>query len=254
MKATPRVRGKIVTITKQDAEVGLDDGRKGFVPTTDYFWDEVVSKRNLSAGDSLEFDVLGLKPDGRVSLGFEPIGEKGEHLVGIDVQYVTSLEEVRAECPGEVSNIERHPLFEEEDDEGCAGWVRVARLLESCTADGGDEDDEVDEKPEDENNDELEDEDVDEPQDDGTGDSADESRQLEDELLDLTKNTLQELREEDRFGADADDPGLGILRPYPHASPRGHRRLDRPRGTVLRLYCPRHGRTYRRRGEVLQKG
>lgn len=169
MRIKPKVRGKIVAITEQGAEIRLDDGREGFVPTTDYFWNEWVGKRDLSAGASLEFDVLGLKPDGRVFLGFEPIGEKGGHLVGIDVQYVTSLEEVRAECPGEVDAIERHPLFHEEDDEGCVGWVRVACLLENCpaAADG-----------------------VEAPGNDSTEDYDDEDGSLEDELLDLAKTLL----------------------------------------------------------------
>lgn len=178
MKTRPKVRGNIVAITEQGAEVRLDDGRDGFVSTTDYFWNEWVNRRDLSAGASLEFDVLGLKPDGRVSLGFEPIGEKGGHLVGIDVQYVTSLEEVRAECPSEVEAIERHPMFHEEDDEGYVGWVRVARLLENCPAD----DDEVE--------DDEDREDYEAPRDDSTGDHDDEDGSLEDELLDLAKTLL----------------------------------------------------------------
>ena len=84
MRIKPRVPGKIVAITEQGAEVRLDDGREGFVSTTDFFWGEWVNRRDLSAGASLEFDVLGLKPDGRVLLGFEPIGEKGGHLLKVD--------------------------------------------------------------------------------------------------------------------------------------------------------------------------
>lgn len=197
MKTKPRIRGKIVAITKQGAKVRLDDGREGFVSTTDYFWNEWVGKRDLAAGESLEFDELGGTPDGGVSLGFEPIGEKWGRLVGIDVHYVTSLEEIREECPDEVSNIERHPLFQEEDDEGCAGWMRVARLLEECPDDSSDE---VDKEPEDEDNDELEDEDVDEPEDDGTGNSHGESRQLEDELLTLAKTLLKGFENKTELG------------------------------------------------------
>ena len=50
-------------------------------------------------------------PDGRGSLGFEPVGEKSSRLVGVDQQWVTSLEEVRGECPDEVAAVERHRLF-----------------------------------------------------------------------------------------------------------------------------------------------
>lgn len=202
MKTKPRVGGKIVTITKQGAEVGLNDGRKGFVPTTDYFWNEWASKRNLSAGNSLEFDVLGMMADGCVSLGLEPIGDTWGRLVGIDVQYVTSLEEVRAECPDEVCNIERHPLFHEEDDERCAGWMRVARLLDECPDES---DDEVDEELDDEYDD-LEVEGADESKDDGTSDSNEEAQRLEDELLHLAKMLLTSFEKKTKLGL-----GLQIL-------------------------------------------
>ena len=111
MKTTPRIRGQIADITGQGARIRLDDGRDGFVSTTDYFWSEWIVNGRIGEGDSLYFDVLGMLPDGRGSLGFEPVGEKSSRLVGVDQQWVTSLEEVRGECPDEVAAVERHRLF-----------------------------------------------------------------------------------------------------------------------------------------------
>ena len=87
MRGRPMTRGTIEAITPQGANVTLDDGRDGFVHRADRFYTERVHRRDLAAGDSVEFvlgpltgselfDGLQKNPDKVIVLDDSPNGDR----------------------------------------------------------------------------------------------------------------------------------------------------------------------------------
>jgi len=135
MKEPVYIEGTVEEVSDDGTVIKLSDGRTGFVPCSDYFFEEYVDKANTGAGDQVMVRELSPGPDGELLLGLQPL-DLNRSRVGIDVQWVTSIEEVRGECPNEVAAVERHPLFVEPYDPDCTGWMWVALLAgdeASCT-------------------------------------------------------------------------------------------------------------------------
>jgi hypothetical protein len=136
MKEPVYIEGTVEKVSNDGAVIKLSDGRTGFVPCSDYFFEEYVDKANTGAGDQVMVRELGPGPDAELLLGLQPLDLDRRRRVGIRVAYFTSLEEVRGECPDEVAAVERHPLFVEPCDPSCTGWMWVALLAAeeaSCT-------------------------------------------------------------------------------------------------------------------------
>lgn len=128
MKEPTYIRGTIEEIGADGAVIKLAGGRKGFVSDKDYFFEEYMKRAGLDAGDDVMVTERGTGPAGAVLLGLRPLDINGRNRVGIDVQWVTSLDEVRRQCPKEVMAVEQHRLFIEPHDEECSGWMWVALL------------------------------------------------------------------------------------------------------------------------------
>jgi hypothetical protein len=128
MKEPVYIEGTVKKVQKRGIVITLADGRTGFVPRGDYFFGEYTERADTGPGDQVMVRELGPGPDGELLLGLQPIDCDGEDRVGIDVEWVTSLEEVRGACPKEVAAVERHPLFLDPYDPDCTGWMWIALL------------------------------------------------------------------------------------------------------------------------------
>lgn len=127
MKEPVYIEGTVEEISEDGAVIQLPDGRKGFVPCSDYFFEEYKHNAGTEPGDEVMVTELGADPEGELHLGLQPL-DLNRNRVGIRVEYFTSLEEVRGKCPDEVAAVERHPLFLDPYDPDCTGWMWIALL------------------------------------------------------------------------------------------------------------------------------
>lgn len=139
MKEPVYIEGTVEEVSEDAAVFRLSDGRAGFVPKGDYFLEAYVVSGFMRPGREVMVRELGSGSKGEVLIGLQPMDfTRGDPYgnVGSDSQWVTSLEEVRGECPDEVAAVERHRLFLDPCDPDCTGWMWVALLAEdeaSCT-------------------------------------------------------------------------------------------------------------------------
>lgn len=136
MKEPVYIEGTVEEVSDHGAVIKLSDGRTGFVPKGDYFLEAYVVSGFMRPGREVMVRELGSGPRGEVLIGLQPMEFNSGDTVGSDAQWVTSLEEVRCECPDEVAAVERHRLFLDPCDPDCTGWMWVALLAEdeaSCT-------------------------------------------------------------------------------------------------------------------------
>lgn len=111
------------------AESGTPAAIGTFVPGSDYFLEDYTDRADLGGGDQVWVRELGPGSDGELLLGLQPRDVDNGDRVGIEVELVTSVEEVRGACPDEVAAVERHPLFVDPYDPDCTGWLWIALLF-----------------------------------------------------------------------------------------------------------------------------
>jgi hypothetical protein len=128
MKGPVYIEGTVEEVSDKGAVIKLSDGRTGFVSSGDYFFEEYTDKADTGPGDQVMVRELGPGSDGELLLGLQPIDCDNRDRVGIEVEWVTPLEEVRGACPDEVAAVERHPLFVDPYDPDCTGWMWIALL------------------------------------------------------------------------------------------------------------------------------
>jgi hypothetical protein len=138
MKELVYIEGTVEEVSDDGAVIKLADGRTGFVTKGDYFLEEYMLSGFLRPGREVMVRELGSETKGEILIGLKPIytSEDTYPSVCSDTQWVTSLEEVRGECPHEVAAVERHRLFLDPCDPDCTGWMLVALLAEDeacCT-------------------------------------------------------------------------------------------------------------------------
>ena len=128
MKKPAYIKGTVEEVSDDGAVIKLSDGRTGFVSSDDYFFEDYTDRADLGGGDQVMVRELGPGSDGELLLGLQPRDVDSGDRVGIEVEWVTSLEEVRGKCPAEVAAVERHPLFLDPCDPDCTGWMWIALL------------------------------------------------------------------------------------------------------------------------------
>ena len=130
MREPVYIEGTVEEVSDDGAVIRLSDGRTGFVPRGDYFFEEYMDRADTGPGDEVMVRELGSGPRGELLLGLQPMDITSDARLDIDGEWVTSLEEVRAACPDEVAAVERHRLFLDPCEPGCTGWMWVALLAE----------------------------------------------------------------------------------------------------------------------------
>lgn len=139
MQESVYIEGTVEEVSDDAAAIRLSDGRTGIVTSGDYFLEAYVVSGFMRPGRKVMVRELGSRPRGEVLIGLQPMDFTSEDTyrsVSSDAQWVTSLEDVRGECPDEVAAVERHRLFLDPCDPDCTGWMWVALLAEdeaSCT-------------------------------------------------------------------------------------------------------------------------
>ena len=99
MKKPAYIKGTAEEVSDDGAVIKLSDGRTGFVSSSDYFFEDYTDRADLGGGDQVMVRELGPGSDGELLLGLQPRDVDNGDRVGIEVEWVTSLEEqYRTDC------------------------------------------------------------------------------------------------------------------------------------------------------------